>query len=66
MAASSYSPITWLVIDDLGRGLGDPPAGGVDGRLGVGERVVGVGLPGACRGVGFVAHVCYPSWGNSA
>ena len=26
---------------DLGGGLGDPPAGGVDGRLGVGERVVG-------------------------
>ena len=34
--------------DDLGRDLGDPPAGGVDGRLGVAERV-GVGVRGRRR-----------------
>ena len=50
--------------DDLGRGLGDAPAGLVDGGLGVGDGVLGVGR--ARSDVGFLAHVRYPSCGNSA
>ena len=51
--------------DDLGRHLGDAPAGLVDGRLGVGDGVVRRRPPASGVDVGFVAHVCYPSWGNS-
>ena len=56
--------------DDLGRRLGDPPPGLVDGRLGVGDGVrllVGgsdLEVLVTSDGVGFLAHVCYPSCGN--